>query len=119
MTFAAPVQPPVSPQEASPAPPLESAVTEVRFDADYLQNPAPVYPALSRQRHEEGKVLLLVRVTAKGEAEQVQVKLSSGFARLDQAALNTVRQWHFVPARQGEKSIAASVVVPVIFHLNS
>ncbi len=119
MTFAAPIQPPAPPQTVSPAPPVDAAVTEVRFDADYLKNPAPVYPALSRRRHEEGKVLLLVRVTAKGDAEQVQVKLSSGFARLDEAALNVVRQWRFVPARQGEEPITASVVVPIIFHLDS
>ncbi|MEQ1814400.1 MAG: energy transducer TonB [Candidatus Nitrotoga sp.] len=118
VTFVAPTQPPAPAQVVSPASPVDSAVTEVRFDADYLQNPTPVYPALSRRRHEEGKVLLLVRVTAKGEAEQVQVKLSSGFARLDEAALNTVRQWRFVPARQGEEPITASVVVPIIFHMD-
>jgi len=121
VTFAVPIQPtaPPQPQVVSPPPSVDAVVTEARFDADYLENPAPAYPALSRQRHEEGKVLLLVRVTAKGDAEQVQVKLSSGFARLDEAALNVVRQWRFVPARQGEQSITANVVVPIIFHLDS
>ncbi len=125
--FSVSPQPPAPPQEdmlpvppalpkTEPAPPLP--MTSARFDADYLQNPAPAYPALSRRLREEGKVLLLVRVTAKGDAEQVQVKHSSGFARLDEAALNAVRQWRFVPARRGEEPVTASVVVPIVFHLD-
>lgn len=112
----APSQTPPALPETEPAPPLP--ITAARFDADYLQNPAPAYPALSRRLREEGTVLLVVRVTAQGNAEQVQVKQSSDFARLDEAALNAVRQWRFVPARQGEEPVAASVVVPIVFRLS-
>lgn len=97
------------------APALESA----RFDADYLNNPAPTYPVFSRRNREQGTVLLNVRVSAQGQAEQVQLKRSSGFSRLDEAALAAVQQWRFVPARRGEATVAASVVVPVTFRLAS
>ncbi len=90
-----------------------------RFDADYLQNPAPAYPAMSRRLQEEGKVLLQVKVTATGTAEHVQIKQGSGYPRLDEAALNTVRQWRFIPARRGDEAVAASVVVPIVFRLDS
>jgi len=109
---------PATPAAAPPSiPPVFVPVTAARFDADYLRNPPPVYPALSRKLHEEGKVLLQVQVTETGIAEQVQIKRGSGYIRLDEAALNTVRQWHFIPARRGDAAVAARVVVPIIFRL--
>lgn len=119
-TFAIATQPPVPPKAVeSPAAPVPVLVTAVRFDADYLQNPAPAYPAMSRKLHEEGKVLLQVKVTATGIAEHVQIKQGSGYPRLDEVALNTVRQWRFIPARRGDEAVAASVVVPIVFRLDS
>lgn len=115
--FAVPTQPPAL-QQAPPTPPMPVAVTQARFDADYLQNPAPEYPAMSRRFREEGQVLLLVEVTAQGEVAQVQIKQGSGFPRLDDAALATVRNWRFVPAHRGEEPIGASVVVPIVFRLS-
>jgi protein TonB len=95
------------------------ALTEASFDAAYLNNPAPVYPLMSRRNGEAGKVLLLVQVSKQGTAAQVEIKQSCGFARLDEAALEAVRKWRFIPARRGEEVIAASVVVPLTFRLNS
>jgi len=97
---------------ASPAP-----VTAARFDAAYLQNPRPIYPALSRRLGEEGKVVVRVHVDAAGLATEVLVKTSSRFTRLDNAALEAIRQWRFVPARQGDVPTAAWVLVPIVFNL--
>jgi protein TonB len=103
----------LTPAAAPAAPPVP--VTAARFDADYLQNPPPAYPAMARRLREEGRVLLLVRVSPQGHAESVQVRQSSGFERLDEAALAAVRQWRFVAARRGDEAIAASVLVPLVF----
>jgi periplasmic protein TonB len=108
-----------APVVAAPPPPTPAPVTAARFDADYLKNPPPAYPPLSRRMREEGKVLLSVRVSPQGAAESVQVRQSSGFPRLDEAALEAVRHWRFVPARRGEETIAASVIVPLVFRLDS
>ncbi len=120
--FVVPMQPPAP----SKAPPIDVApspapvpVTAARFDADYLHNPAPAYPHASRRLGEQGKVLLRVFVSAAGLAEKVEVKLSSGFARLDQAAEEAVARWRFVPAKRGEQAIAAWVQVPITFQLES
>lgn len=102
--------------KASIAPP---SVIAVRYDADYLNNPAPVYPILSRRRGEQGRVLLLVQVSAQGMAEKVEIQESSGHLRLDSAALEAVKRWRFVPARRGDETVAASVVVPILFRLGS
>jgi protein TonB len=100
------------------APPAPPPVTPARFDADYLRNPPPAYPAISRRMREEGRVLLLVQVSPQGTPMQVRIRESSGHPRLDEAALEAVRQWHFVPARRGDEPVAASVVVPLVFRID-
>ena len=93
----------------------EPALTAARFDADYLHNPAPAYPSQSRRLKEEGTVLLLVRVSDQGTPISVEIRTSSGFERLDEAGLQAVRQWRFVPAKRGTENVAASVLVPIQF----
>jgi protein TonB len=121
---AAPERPAPAIAAAPPAPPAPPAprvepVVAPRFDADYLDNPAPAYPALSRRMGEQGRVLLRVYVHADGSAGQVEIRESSGFERLDRAARDTVTRWRFVPARQGERPVAAWVLVPISFSLRS
>jgi protein TonB len=114
---AAPAPPPVSapaPVSAAPVP-----VTPPAFNAGYLNNPPPDYPPLSRRMHEEGKVILRVFVSEQGLPSQVEIRTSSGYTRLDDVALSTVRQWKFIPARRGEMPVAAWVLVPISFTLRS
>lgn len=92
-------------------------VTLPSLNANYLQNPAPIYPSQARENGEEGKVLLRVFVNENGTVEKLILKKSSGYALLDDAAKETVEKWKFVPAKQGDKTIAAWVVVPISFHL--
>jgi protein TonB len=108
--------PTVSP-EPTFAPPASPAPTQPRFDADYLDNPRPVYPALARRLGEQGRVLLRVRVAADGLPLDVELQAGSGSPRLDQAAIDTVRRWKFVPARLGNEAIVATVLVPIAFSL--
>lgn len=115
-TPAVPVSNSTSARDAAPAAP---PVIGARFDADYLSNPAPPYPPLARRLGEEGKVVLRVQVSAEGNATQVEIRSSSGFPRLDQSALDTVRRWRFVPARQGDKPLPSTVLVPIVFKLDS
>lgn len=119
-TFAVAPQPPAPPvpQPVAPPAPVPVAVIAARFDADYLHNPKPVYPALSRRLSEEGKVLLKVRVSAQGAALEVAIAKSSGFARLDAAAMEAVGRWRFVPARRGDEPVDSSVAVPITFALD-
>lgn len=113
-TFAPPA--PAAPP-ALLAPPAPPAPSKPRFDADYLDNPKPVYPYLSRKLKEEGRVVLRVQVAADGLPTEVTLQSGSGSARLDQAALETVRRWKFTPARLGDQAVAASVLVPIVFSL--
>ena len=91
--------------------------TAARFDADYLDNPRPAYPTFSQRLREQGRVLLKVRVTRSGVADRVTIARSSGYPRLDDSALATVRHWRFIPARQGDQALDSWVLVPVNFSL--
>lgn len=121
-----PVAVPVEPRPVAVAPapifsapvaPAPAAPSAPRFDADYLDNPKPVYPPLSRRLGEEGRVVLRVRVGSDGLPLDVAIHAGSGSVRLDQAALDTVRRWKFVPARLGEQAVTAVVLVPIVFSL--
>jgi len=110
--IAAPPENPVA--SAAPA---EAAFSQARFDANYLNNPPPPYPPLSRRLGEEGKVILRVSVNPQGAADSVDIKTSSGSPRLDEAAQKTVRNWKFIPARRGDTAVQSWALVPVIFKL--
>lgn len=116
-----PAQPVLAVSSASPANgPTESdqkPSSLPSLNANYLNNPPPAYPPESRQLGEQGKVLLRVLVNANGAVEQVNLRKSSGYQRLDQAAQDTVQHWRFVPAKRGEQAVTAWVVVPISFSL--
>lgn len=90
-----------------------------QFNAAYLRNPPPRYPAMSRQLQEEGRVEVLVDVSAAGLPGKVSLKTSSGFPRLDKAALEVVQTWRFVPAKRGDQAEASTVTVPLVFNLQN
>lgn len=107
-----------TPRAETPVPaPANPAPQPPRFDAAYLDNPRPPYPMLSRRMGEQGTVQLRVQVDAGGQPLDVKIHVSSGSPRLDNAALEAVRRWRFVPARQGNTPVAASVIVPIVFSL--
>ncbi len=114
---------PVAPEQAPAVSVTEATakavepLVEARFDADYLSNPKPRYPLASRRLNEAGTVYLRVHVGSDGHANQVELKTSSGFHRLDQSALKTVAEWRFLPARRGSKTVASWVIVPIVFTL--
>jgi periplasmic protein TonB len=96
----------------------EAALEPPKFGVAYLNNPPPQYPRASNRNGEQGTVLLRVLVSETGMAETVTIKKSSGYQRLDDAALKVVQTWRFIPARKGEQTLSAYVDVPVSFTLN-
>ena len=107
------VQVPASANAISAAPatgaPAQDLKTASRTD--------PVYPPASRRAGEQGTVRLKVLVDAKGKPSTIEVAQSSGFARLDQAAMEAVRRWRFVAATDGTNAITAWTQVAVTFRL--
>lgn len=110
-------EPAPTPARKGQATTQEEPLTQPVFDAAYLQNPPPTYPAAARKRRVEGTVLLEVSVSAEGMAEQVVLHESSGSPLLDEAARKAVIAWRFIPAKQGDTPTRATVIVPVTFKL--
>ncbi|MDP2716529.1 energy transducer TonB [Rheinheimera sp.] len=68
-------------------------------------NAPPHYPRLSRKLREQGTVVLELTVLASGKVADVTVQQSSGYPRLDKAALSAVQHWRYQPAQCAGKAI--------------
>jgi len=104
---------PAQPANASSGPPDR----EPDYQAAYLNNPVPAYPMVPRRMGWQGRVVLNVEVLASGLPGQIKLHQSSGYDELDNAAIETIRGWRFVAARQGGQVIAKWVLVPIPFIL--
>jgi protein TonB len=112
---AAPAAPPVA---AAPSPaPAPAKVELPSSDAEYLRNPKPPYPPMSKRLGEQGKVVLRVLIAVDGSAKEATIKQSSGYDRLDESAKQTVLKWRFVPGKRGGTPEAMWFDVPVNFVL--
>lgn len=98
--------------------PVTEQFTEANYKASYLHNPAPEYPSIARSRGWQGKVKLRVHVSAEGLSEGIEVVQSSGHDTLDDAAIETVKKFKFIPAKRGSTAVSSSVVVPIDFHMD-
>jgi protein TonB len=104
-----------APISATPAP--APRVELPSSDAQYLQNPKPAYPVISKRLGEQGKVVVRVFIGEDGRAQKAEIRQSSGYERLDQAALNTVLSWRYVPGKRGGVPEAMWFNVPINFVL--
>jgi protein TonB len=79
----------------------------------------PEYPSRSRLLNEQGKVRLKIHVMANGRIDSVIVVNSSGYPRLDDAAIqHALKHWSMVPASKGGNAVESWVEIPVVFRLN-
>jgi protein TonB len=77
-----------------------------------------VYPPLARSRGWEGTVLLGLRVESNGHLERIRIEHSSGYAVLDNSALNSLNRLD----RLAEASVwlnghGLDMQLPVIYRL--
>ncbi|KKW67776.1 hypothetical protein AAV94_09125 [Lampropedia cohaerens] len=75
------------------------------------------YPRISQQMREEGVVHVRVTIGTDGRPRQVALERSSGFRRLDDAALEGVRRARFRPSLRNGQPVEATVVLPLRFTL--
>jgi protein TonB len=114
----APAEPVVA--AAPPSPPAPAAPPRIELpssSADYLNNPRPPYPPLSKRLGEQGKVVVRVYIEVDGTASRAEVRQSSGFERLDQTAVQTVLRWRYAPGKRAGVPEAMWFNVPINFVL--
>ena len=78
----------------------------------------PRYPPASLRAHEQGTVLLRVLVDEGGVPQRVEIARSSGHARLDTAARESVMHARFRPVVHNGTPAAAWGIVPIAFELD-
>lgn len=100
-----------------PAPPAPPRIELPSSSADYLNNPRPPYPPLSKRLGEQGKVVVRVYIDVDGTASRAEVRQSSGFERLDQTAVQTVLRWRYVPGKRAGVPEPMWFNVPINFVL--
>ena len=87
--------------------------------AEWLRaNPKPAYPAASRRLGEQGVVEVLLRFDAAARLQSASIARSSGFYRLDEAALRAVKNWSY-PVSLRPSTGPHEVRIPVVFSLSS
>jgi len=78
---------------------------------------APTYPAISRRMGEEGKLVLRVELDENGRIDDAKVINSSGYERLDDAALAAVKSWQCNPSLRNGQPVRAVALQPFNFVL--
>jgi TonB family protein len=85
--------------------------------AEAVVFPKPAYPPLSRRRGEEGRVVIKVKVSTKGEVRSAKVHSSSSYPRLDRAALAAAGKTRFSPATRWGTPVDSEWTVAYVFRL--
>ena len=108
--------PPVEvPREVTPPAPLVVFTPARAIEATHT---IPEYPPLSRRLREQGTLRVKLNIDEKGKVTAAMVVLSSGFQRLDEAAVNWIKaHWRYAPAKRGPTPVASSVETIVEFRL--
>ena len=116
---ALPAPPQPTPVAAAPAALSLPAIQLPSSDADYLQNPEPKYPENSQRLNEQGTSTIRVLIGADGLPQRAEIGKSSGFDRLDRAALATVMRWRYVPGKRNGVPEAMWFSVPIVWKLTT
>jgi periplasmic protein TonB len=80
-----------------------------------IEDVTPVYPSAARHAQIEGVVILEAIIDAHGSVASVQVLRSVPF--LDQAAIDAVRQWRYMPALLNGQAVPVIVTITLRFQL--
>ena len=78
---------------------------------------APKYPRISLKMDEEGSVIVRVKLDKEGNIAEASVKSSSGYKRLDDAAISAVQTWKCHPAMRDNIAVEAYALQPFEFKL--
>lgn len=115
----------VAGQSPSPAPdhgPAKAQMAaELGYSLEYDQGPRPEkltrpsYPKAALEACIEGRVVLLIGIDADGSVTASKVVESTN--GLDEAALDTVKNWRFKPAQKSGEPVGSVELAPVTFSI--
>lgn len=85
----------------------------------FPSNPSPGYPASAVRERRQGRVIVLMQVSAEGKVTGVEIHKSSGWPDVDAAALATAKTWKFTPARRDGLPVAHEFIKPWNFRIEN
>jgi TonB family protein len=85
----------------------------------YRENAPPAYPEIARVRGYEGIVLVSAEILPDGRVGNMKIRKSSGYAILDQSAIEAVKPWKFEPAKKSGNPFTVWVELPIKFILHN
>ena len=85
----------------------------------YKGNTPPVYPEIARVSGYEGIVLVFAEILPDGRVGNIKIRKSSGYAILDQSAIQAVKPWKFEPAKKSGNPFKMWVELPIKFILHN
>jgi protein TonB len=84
------------------------------FDPKHpIRSSEDFYPEASIRAGEEGVTVVEIYVSPEGRVTDARIKTSSGFDRLDQAAIRYVKTWRMLPQTRDGKPEGAWVSIPI------
>lgn len=126
-TVAAPPAPPPTPPapaetkaaDAAPSAAPSHAANGAPVNVAHLtcDGAAPEYPMLSKRRGEAGTVVVAITVDTQGVVRNATLRSSSGFPRLDDAALQAARERSCQPYLENGTPVSATALLPFAFKL--
>jgi protein TonB len=108
---------PPSTPAAAPAAAPAGPVSVGNLAAKMLSATPPRYPMEARRKREQGMVVLRLVLSEDGKVANITLHRSSGFASLDQAALDAVRRWRWSPTLRDGRAVEVTGLVQIPFVL--
>jgi protein TonB len=122
-----PPTPPTAISLPPPVPPLEVPREVTPSTPPVVFTPAraiaathtiPEYPPLSRRLREQGTLRVKLDIDERGTVTAATVIRSSGFQRLDEAAVSWIKShWRYTPAKRGPMPVVSTLETIVEFRL--
>ncbi len=106
------------PVQTNPGDEIDAQDRGAHLEAHVVGLSKPEYPWYSRIHAEEGVVVLSVEVLANGKPGRTEVVSSSGYRRLDRAALKAVGSASFVPASSDGRAVTSTKRMAFRFDLD-
>jgi len=97
------------------ATPKKIAISQGVAQGNLITSPHPVYPPIAKAARVSGTVVLQATISKTGTIEGLRVV--SGNAMLQQAALDAVRQWRYKPYLLNGEPVEVDTTVNVVFNL--
>lgn len=100
-------------------PPAPPSIKRIPASAvRYVREPRSTVPLMSKRLKESGVVHVRVVVDVNGMPREVALAKSSGFARLDEQALQDIRSARFAPQTENGQPIEWEVITPMSYELD-